>query len=458
MDGSDTDELPAACIGNFTAALDLSDVPETGVATAKRCFLDTIGVSIAGANDDAGATVVDAIVDLQGTTDATSVLGRETRLTALDSAFVNGTAAHALDFDDVVSGIHIHPSAPLVPAVLAVGEHVDASGTDALEAFVAGFEAQYAVARPVTPAHYERGWHATATFGTFGATAAAAKLLFLSAEQTGTALETAASMVAGLKKNFGSMAKPMHPGNAARAGVTAATLANHGFTAMAGSLGGDGGFFDLYAGDEDADLAAFPNLGERWAIAETGVDVKKYPSCYFTHSSIAAMESLVEAHGFGPEDVEAVTVSASPGARQTVVYDRPESGLQGKFSMPYTVASAVTRDRVGIDAFTDEAVTHEPTRSLLERIHFEGDSALEYSSHATTVTVQLTDGTTLRESRDHPPGTADDPLSDEELRTKFHHCSERVYGEADVATLRERIDSLEECETLSDLFRDLPPG
>lgn len=452
MGDSTAGPSPARTLAEFLCGFSLDDVPDAAVRTAERSFLDTTGVAIAGARRGAGEVAASAVTGLQGTGGASTLLGRDDAAAPLDAAFVNGTAAHCLDYDDVVTGIHVHPSAPMVPAILAVGEHLDASGREALAAYVAGFETQYYVAAPVTPDHYERGWHATATYGAFGAAAAAGRLLGLDADGMRRALDAAASMPSGLKRNFGSMAKPMHAGQAARAGVTAAVLAADGFTATRGALGFDGGFFDLYRGESAPDPGAFPSLGDRWALREDGVDVKKYPCCYFTHSSVAAAEALAAANDVSPAAVDRVAVEASRAARDVLVYDDPSSGLEAKFSMPYAVASAIARDRVGVEAFTDDGIDHPATAALVDRVSLAADPDLAYGSHAATVTVELTDGTVLERHERAPPGTADDPLSDDELAAKFEHCVAPALGADEAAVLRDRLADLRTVDSLASLF------
>jgi 2-methylcitrate dehydratase PrpD len=435
-------DTPAERLGHFVADLALDDVPDDGVHTAERCFLDTVGVMIAGSEADAGSLAAETMADLQGTGGPATVVGHGTESAVLDAAFVNATAGHSLDFDDTVSEIHAHPSVPLVSTILAAGEAADADGREALEAYVAGFETDYHVAKPFIAGHYERGWHATSTIGVFGATAAAASLWSLSPTETTNALDMAASFASGLKKNFGSTAKPVHPAHAARSGLTAAALARNGATATDAALGDDRGFYDLYGEGTTYDPGSVPAPGERWAIVETGVDVKKYPCCLFTHAPIAAVERLAVEHGFGPDDVESIDVSASSVARETVAYDDPESGLQGKFSMQYTVASALTRDRVGIDTFADDAVDHEPTRELMDRVTFSVDESVRPGWHGATVTVDLRSGETLTATRDEPPGTPAEPLSEAELREKFRHCANRLYEDERVEVLADRLRSL----------------
>jgi len=431
-------------VADFVAGLDPGDVPEGAVRTAERAFVDTVGVTLAGAAADAGERA-GRFAALYGAGDGATLLGREGRAALPAAALANGTAGHALDYDDLCWAMDGHPSVPLVPAVLAVGEHVGASGRDAVAAYAAGFEAMSSLAGPVSPRHYELGWHPTATFGTFGATAAAAHLLDADAGTVRQALSVAASMPAGLKRNFGSMTKPLHAGLAARSGVTAALLADDGFTADEAPVSGEDGFWDLYADGAGGEL---PRPGDPWALVETGINVKPYPCCYFTHTTIAATASLVAESEAAPADIERIEVRASAGAGDALAHADPATGLEAKFSMEHCAAAGAACDRVGLEEFTDAAARDPTLAALRERVEFEVDPELPYDAHAATVAV-VTDQGRFEEHRADPPGTHDDPLSEAELRRKFTECATAVLSEERAAAAHGRLNSLAERESLA---------
>ncbi|MFB6171834.1 MAG: MmgE/PrpD family protein [Haloarculaceae archaeon] len=436
----------------FVAALGYDDLPEAAVRAAERVFVDTVGVTVAGAAEGAGEKAVALTTALSDGGDAT-LIGSDATATVTDAAFANATAGHGLDFDDVTWGVW-HPSVPLVAPILALAEREGASGRAAIAAYVAGYETQVHLAEALLPAHYERGWHATATFGTFGAAAAAAVLLDLDREQTRHALNVAASMPAGLKRNFGTMTKPMHAGQAARSGVTAGLLAADGFTAAANAVGGERGFCDLYAGDAEPDLDDLPELGERWALLADGIQVKKYPCCYFTHPAVAGTRALVDEHGIAPGDVERVTVTASQGAADALHYPDPDTGLEGKFSMEYVVASAVARDRVGLAAFDDENVGDPAVQRVRERVDFQVDPDLEYNPYRTTVRIETADGAVER-IQEKPPGTPEDPLSAAELESKFRMCVDRATWPVDADAAHRALDGLRDQDAAASALQDL---
>lgn len=425
----------SAALGTFVSELTFEDVPDDAVRLAERCFVDTVGVTLAGTVEGAGAATARIAED-----GSTTLLGRDGAATLADGALVNGTAGHGLDFDDVSWGMDGHPSVTLVAPALAVGERVDASGSELLTAFVAGFETECALAAPITPGHYERGWHATATFGTFGAAAVTASLLELDAESTQHALCIAASMPAGLKRNFGTMTKPLHVGQAVRSGVTAGLLAADGFTADTSAIAGDDGFWELYAGDGGVDRDRSLRLGERWALLEDGVHIKKYPCCYFTHTSIANAIDLVTEFDIRPDEVERIEVHASGGAVDALAHDDPETGLEAKFSMPHTVAWAVVHRRVGLAAFEESALDETAVGTLRSRVSLSVDPELHYDSHESRMRLETTTGTVHERVRKNPPGTHANPLSLGELRTKYEMCAERAL---DAAAVEDSWDALE---------------
>jgi len=434
---------PVEALTEFLPSLEYDDLPPEAVRRVERIFVDTVGVAIAGTSEGAGSTAADTM-DALGPTDRgpATVIGRDWTATAPEAAFVNGTAAHGLDFDDVADPMSNHPSTTMVPALLAAGETVDASGPDLISAYVAGYETQYYLAGPILPAHYEVGWHATSTLGTLGTTAAVATLLDLSAAETRHALNIAASMPSGLKRNFGSDTKPMHAGMAARAGATAALLAGEGFTADADAIATDRGFLDLYTRPDGFDPDALSPLGEPLGIAESGVHVKKYPCCYFTHTTIETASRLREEVGLEADEVESVTVRMSQGAHDALHHEDPSTGLEAKFSMHYCVAAALATDRVDLATFDDGHVDDPDVQAVRRWVSFELDASRPYTSHETSLTVETRDGEVYERALADPPGTADDPLSAAELEAKFHRCATRQFEESRAERAHELLDDL----------------
>ncbi len=445
MTDADADGV-AADLATFVSSLAAADVPEDALRLAERAILDTVGVTLAGADGEAGAI---AAATVSGERGETTVLGRDERLPLSDAVFANATAGHALDFDDVaLAAMDGHPSVPMVAPLLAVGEREGASGRNLLTAFVAGFETQSSLSAPISPGHYEGGWHATSTIGLFGAAAAVANLLGLSAERTAHALSIAASMPAGLKRNFGSTTKPIHAGQAARSGTTAALLAAEGATGDTTAIDGERGFFELYRGDGEPDPTALPDLGERWSILEDGIDVKKYPCCYYTHAAIHAAIGLAEDRDLEPTEIADVTVTASRGAADALAHDDPETGLEAKFSMPYLIGRSIADREVGLAAFDADAIDESAVQTVRERVTLTVDDELPYDSNAARVAVTTRDGETHERTRERPPGTHEDPLPIDELHAKFRMCA--GYAPGTVAT-DDALAALDDLRSVSDV-------
>jgi 2-methylcitrate dehydratase PrpD len=427
-----------ASLAEFVATTEFADLPDGVADTVRRAFVDTVGVTLAGLVAESGDAMRGAF---GGEEEHANDGARSLPAAALEY----GTAAHALDYDDLSWGMDGHPSVVLVPPILAIAEQQSVSGEAATTAYAVGYEVACAVAAPISPDHYEAGWHATATFGTFGATAAAASLLDLTVEQIETALNVAASMPAGTKRNFGSMTKPLHAGLASRSGVTAAALAAEGFDSGTGAIGGDGGFWDLYGSGatvDDADVEAVRGIGTGdWALDSHGVHTKRYPCCYFTHTAIAAVQRLAEEHDLTGDDVVHANVYASRGASDALAYDAPETELAAKFSMPHAVAVGLMRETVGLDAFEETTLQDEQIRSLYNRVTLHRDESLPYDAHAARVELDLGDRT-VSTTQENPPWVHTEPPSEEGLREKFVACATRAVSEAEATSLYDRLSRL----------------
>jgi 2-methylcitrate dehydratase PrpD len=423
--------------------------PPQARAAAARALLDTVGVTLAGAAEPA-ARIVQRVVEQDGG-GACRVLGTALRASAANAALANGTAAHALDYDDMCFVSLAHPSAPLVAAAVATAEVAGASGRALLDAYVVGFELEGRLGRAMNPRHYQRGWHCTATLGTIGAAAAASRLLGLDAAATEHALAIAASEASGLKENFGTMVKPLHAGLAARNGVVAALLAQAGMTASGAAIAGPQGFLAAMDSEQPSLEPFAADLGTRWEIVETGITVKLYPSCAGTHPSLDALLDLQRRERFSAADVEAIEIGVDPIVPTILLYDRPSSGLEGKFSMPFCAAAAVVRGRVGIDTF-ETAVLRDPAILAMQaRVTMRVDPTLDASAPSLTqarVTVRLRDGRVLTASANGARGYPERPAGDEELSTKFTSCATQVLSSAQAA---EALAQLRAIESVTDV-------
>lgn len=414
---------------------------------ATRSVVDTVAVMVAGLEHPDAALVTRYAAEAASSGAATA-LGLPGGTAPSTAAFVNGALAHVLDYDDVSHAVKGHPSAVLLPVLLALGEQHKVSGRQLLDSYLAGFDAAVAVAAGLGVAeHYRRGWHATSTIGVLAAAAAGSRLLGLDVERAGHAVAMAASFACGSRQNFGSTTKSLHTARAAESAVLAVQLAAAGGTANSAALEGPMGFFELFGPglDEAAFEAALATTGS--VLAANAINIKKYPCCYNTHRAVDA--ALATFAGHGGEGIVSVRVRLEPTGSAALLYHVPRTGLEAKFCGEYVVATALLHGRVGLDDFTDAAVRRPRVQELVARVDL-GESARpsvgesEWTYGFATVEVALADGRTLRERVDIPRGDARNPLSDDELAAKFTDCLAAAHwSEQDAAHCHARLVALE---------------
>ena len=434
-----------ARLAEFVHTTSLRDCPDAVLAQTRRATLDTLGVMLAGASEPV-ARAVRAVASADGSVPLCTVFGTRLRVSTAWAALANGAAGHAHDFDDTNFALMGHPSVPLLAAALASAEAETADGGAVVLAYVIGFEIDAALGLAVNPAHYTRGWHATASIGTLGCAAAAARLLGLDVSQTRHALGIAASLASGLKENFGSMTKPFHAGHAAQNGVRAAQFAREGLTASDSALEGRQGYLAAFSG-ATLEPAALEGLGRQWQLTASGIAVKPYPSCALTHSAIDALIELRTRHRIEPASVAAIEVGVNAVVPDVLRHTRPASGLERKFSMQYCAAAALARGPLGLADFDNDHAPDAATQRLMDRVHMVIDPTLprELEHQAwTRVTVRLTDGTTFEEKPRGASGHPNAPLSDAELRAKFLACAAPVIGADAAEGVADQIAHLED--------------
>ena len=426
--------------------------PDSARRRAGAAVCDTVGVILAGAPEPA-ARIVHAVIGAEG---VCHVLGTSRRAGAADAAFANAVAAHAVDFDDMCFVSMAHPSCALVPAALASGEWSGASGSDVLDGYIVGFELECRLGAVMNPRHYHtRGWHCTSSIGTVGAAAAAARIMRLDAEQVKHALGIAASLACGLKENIGSMTKPLHAGAAARNGVVAALLARNGFTASDEAITGPQGYLAVMDSERPESLGeAVSDLGRRWEINDTGITVKLYPSCAATHPPLDALLDLVRRDALSPDAIAAIDVEVDTMTPRLLIHDRPSTGLEAKFSMPFCAAAAVVFGHPTVDTFDEGHIRDARVQALMPRVSMRVNSTFDAAAplSQSTVSIECRDGRSLSQ---HSDGARGYPgrLEDKDLDSKFRRCAQRSlsYAEAEVALAAAR--GLPAAKEVGDLTR-----
>jgi 2-methylcitrate dehydratase PrpD len=368
-------------------------LPPDVVRVAEHCTLDYLGVTLLGAREPAAAIVAAQVApDTRG---PATLIGLSRSSDVLGAALVNGVAAHALDYDDTHWGMQGHPTAPVLSALLPVAEREDASGARFIAALVAGVEVECRLGRWLNPSHYQLGFHATGTLGTFGAAAAVAHLLELDAERFAHALGLAATQAAGLKSGFGSMAKPLHVGKAAHAGALAALLAASGFTGNPEALETAQGFAVTHAQAERTDAALDRGSG-RFAILDTLF--KFHAACHLTHAAIDGVRELAAAQALAPDEVSAIELHVDPTCLAVCNIERPRTGMEAKFSLRAAAAMALLGDDTADPrAWSDARATDPALARVMQRVHVHASAR---PATQVDVALALRDGRNLRASHD----------------------------------------------------------
>ena len=443
----DSSIVPArTAIDSFADFVVDAEVPADARAVAATQYFDTIGVMLAGTLEPS-ARKVREVARAEGGEPRCRIIGTSDVTSASWAALANGTAAHALDYDDMCFVSLAHPSAPLVSAALAAGELARSSGRALLDAWVVGFEIEGVLGRAMNPRHYTGGWHCTSTIGTIGAAAAVARLLGLTRDETAHCLAIAASMAFGLKENFGTDTKPLHAGLAARNGVQAALFAKGGITASSRAIEGRQGFLKAMGSERTEFGEELRVLGERWETIETGVTVKLYPSCAGTHPAIDAVLDLRREHGFTADDVERIEIGVDAVTPTILTYPRPVTGLEGKFSMHHCVAAAIVMGRVGLETFEDAVIHDASVGQLREHVEMTVDATLNADAPSLTqsrVAVRLRDGRVVGAYADGARGYPKRPATDAELNDKFDACASKVMKAGRVRSAAVMLQGMEQ--------------
>ena len=431
-------------LAHDAARLLFGDIDGDSLAVAKQCLIDWFAVTLAGAPEPLTAILMAEAVEEGGRPRAT-IIGASAKGTLAQACLINGSASHALDYDDVNRTLGGHPTAQVAAAVLAVGEDMSAHGRDLLTAFVAGYEAECRVGGLVAPSHYQKGFHATATVGSFGAAAAVGHLMGLNDEAMARALGIAGTQAAGLKAQFGTMCKPLHAGKAAGNGLLAAKLAARGFTSRLDILEADQGFAISQSDDFDHDRAlAAPRRG--YYVRENLF--KYHAACYRTHTTMEILANLRLEENFAPDDIDSVHLSVDPGNLKVCNIQEPETGLEVKFSLRHTAALALMgMDTADIETYSDANAIDPAFVALRRKVTVDGKG--EVGTFA-TARVTLRDGRTLERGFDVGIPAEDVAAQGDKIDAKYRSLAVPLLGAAKAEAL---LTDLHNLENLNDTGR-----
>ena len=455
-------------VAGFITGTSCRDIPKDVAHLGKRSVLDGIGLAFAGAVSHQAEITRTYLQGLGIASDkGSTIIGSALRVPARFAAFANGLSIHADDYDDTqlavakdrVYGLLTHPTAPALPPVLALAERDRRSGGDMMLAYQIGVEVECKVAEAIMPRHYQHGFHSTATCGSIGAAAGAAKLLGLDREATRRALSIGATQAGGLRENFGTMTKPFHAGRAAENGVVAAEIAALGFTASPNGLEADRGFFRAAGGGYDV-AAISGKLGDPWTFHSPGVSIKPHPSGSLTHPGMGAMIELIRRHDIKPSQVKRVTVGTNHNMPNALIHHQPKNELQAKFSMEFCMAILLLERKGGLQEYTDEVVNRPDVQAMIRKIHFATDPEAEaagFDKMTTIIEVELNDGKVLKTRADFGKGSPANPMTDDELSEKFRECAS--WGGLDKAKTEQilklvwKIEEVKDVNELTKLLR-----
>jgi len=417
---------------------------------AHRTFMNWLGCAIGAAQHPTLGAALAAVNELAPSPQAT-VLGRTERVDVASAALLNGISSHTFDFDDTHLKTIIHPAGPVASAALALGEHIGSTGRELVDALILGVDVACRVGNMIYPDHYDRGWHITGSTGMLGAAAACARLLNLDVDRTTMALGIAASQPIGMREQFGSMTKPFHPGGAARAGLTSALMAKHGFTASAKAIEAPRGMAQTYSlkctWSEITD-----QLGERFEISFN--TYKPFACGIVIHPSIDGCVQLRNQHGLRPQDIARIDVRVHPLVLELTGKKMPRIGLEGKFSVYHACAAGILFGRAGETEFSDEIVARADVIALRARVHAVVDERIDEAS--ADVTITMNDGSTHHLFVEHAIGSLERPMSNDDLARKFHGLVDPLLGGAtadEIIALSMRIASADNLGPLVALTR-----
>ena len=415
-------------LADFLVSSRYEDIPAEVRHEAARAILNALGCAIGSARHETVERALAAVKPFAGPPQA-SIPGRPERLDILHAALINGIATHVLDFDDTHQRA-VHPSAPVLPALLAYAQWRQLSGRDLVHAFVLGVEAELRVGLSVFPEHYDVGWHITGTAGVFGAAAAIGKMIGLDAQHMTLALGIAATQSSGLREMFGSMCKSLHPGQAARNGMTAALLAARGFTSSNQGIEAPRGFAHVMSTKFDSSVITH-EWGRPYELTRNMY--KPYACGLVVHAAIDACIQLKREHGLRPQDIERVELTTNPLVPELTGKDRPQNGLEGKFSIYHAAAVALIHGAAGEAQFSDDVVRDRDVIALRERVSVTAEPRIrKLEAHAT---IRLRDATVIEKHVEHALGTVERPMSDRDLEDKFRSLTQDVLSARQAARI-----------------------
>jgi len=421
-------------VGKFVSQTKYEDIPGEVIELGKKSILDGLGLALAGSKAQTGALCRQYLENIGVCDGKSTIIGSARKTSPRFAAFVNGVSIHADDFDDTqlavakdrVYGLLVHPTVPVLPAVLAFAERGGVSGKQLTLAYHLGVEVECKIAEAISPRHYQDGFHSTGTCGPFGSAAACAKLLQFELPKILNTFGLVASQSGGLRENFGTMTKPFQAGHAAESGVASTDLVALGWTAAEQILEADRGFFHAFGGSYDP-AAIMDRLGKPWTFISPGVSLKPYPSGSLAHPAMTELARLIEANNIQAAQVEKVDVGANHNMTTTLLHHQPKTGLEAKFSMEFCLAILLLERKAGLGEFSDKVVQRADVQEMIRRVNFYVDPEAEsagFDKMTSLLKIHLKDGRVIAGRAEFGKGSPANPMTFEEAAAKFRGCAE----------------------------------
>jgi 2-methylcitrate dehydratase PrpD len=443
-------------VAHFVAMHSTEEIPSEAISRAKAGILDYIGVVLAGIQEES-ATLVRKTAEAMGANPQAGIWGTKRKTSVPLAALVNGTAAHALDFDDTNPVMLAHPSLQLLPGLFALGEHEHCNGRDLLTAYVIGFEVGASLGRALNPNHIAQGWLPIGTLGPIMQASACARQLRLTASETQMAISLASNLASGLRCNNGTMAKHFLAGHAAYSGVIAVLLARDGMTANPKALESRFGYFENFSrGDPDRLERAIDQLGNPLAMLESGISFKLYPCCAGAHVAIDCALEIAARRSSTEMKIDTIDLLVHRGLSVVLIYPRPKTVNEARFSLEYTVCRALLDREMGPNQFLPYKISDPHIGSLIERVNIRyHDKALRPDDLNTShfpveMRVRLNNGTVLTSRVEHARGTIRNPVSWTDLEKKFCQCASNPLAEPKIKKVLEQLNEFEQVEDISE--------
>lgn len=439
---------------DFVARTRFEDIPPAVVHRAKLSFFDAVGVAIGGSTEP-GPRILAQFVRESGGASSASVIGHGFKATPQYAAWVNGTSTDVNGWADFSVAHMNHPTASICPATLASGEAHHATGKEVLLAYILGVEISNKIAQGVKPGFQIKGWHALGVCNTFGAAAAAGKLLGLGPELLANAFGIAGAEASGIKASMVTMTKSYVAGGSARDGITAARLAQLGFTGPEDVMEARDGFLQTF-GDGADGRQMLEHLGEPFEFVSPGLTLKSYPSCTHTHTAIYAALELMREQNIRPEDVESIECAVTPVVNDFLQWHDPRNKVEAKFSMEFCVASALTEGKLDMDNFSEDKLASPTLRALMPRVTMVVSPELarlgynpDIAPSGCILTIRLKNGATYVRRQYKGPWEPQTPPGWDALADKFRSCARGVISADRVKRVMGLLRNLEEVDDVS---------